>query len=91
MLPQAFADADEIIIGAVARASLLEEQERLNPGALASQLMSMNKEAFYEPSVDEIILKLQRELQPGDVVVMFSNGSFEGLGDRLIKNLEEKR
>jgi UDP-N-acetylmuramate: L-alanyl-gamma-D-glutamyl-meso-diaminopimelate ligase len=90
MLPRAFADADEIIIGAVARASLLEEQERLNPGALASQLMSMNKEAFYEPSVDAIILKLQKELQPGDVVVMFSNGSFEGLGSRLIKNLEEK-
>jgi UDP-N-acetylmuramate: L-alanyl-gamma-D-glutamyl-meso-diaminopimelate ligase len=90
MLPHAFSDADGIMIGAVARASLLEEQERLNPTTLVNQLVAMGKEAFYEPSVDKIILKLERELQPGDVVVIFSNGSFEGLGGRLTMRLQEK-
>ena len=71
--------------------SLLEEQERLNPSMLVDQLIAMGKEAFYEPSVDEIILRLQHELCPGDVVVIFSNGSFEGLGSRLTKSLQEKK
>ncbi|MFZ4115402.1 MAG: UDP-N-acetylmuramate:L-alanyl-gamma-D-glutamyl-meso-diaminopimelate ligase [Chthoniobacterales bacterium] len=84
MLPNAFAKADGIIIGAVARASLLEEQERLNPTHLVEKLTSMGKKAFYEPSVDEIVLKLQNSLQPGDVVVIFSNGSFEGVAGKLI-------
>lgn len=87
MLPQAFATAHGVIIGAVARASLLDEKERLDPISLVKQLAAMGKEAFYEPSVDEIIVRLQRYVRPGDVVVIFSNGSFDGLGARLTKSL----
>ena len=87
MLPQAFALAHGVIIGAVARASLLEENERLNPISLVKELIAAGKEAYYEPSINNILLKLQTSLEPGDVVVIFSNGSFDGLGARLTRSL----
>ncbi len=83
VLPQAFAAADGVIIGGVARAALLAETERLNPDRLAEELQAMGKKAFYEPSVDQIVLKLQSLLKPEDIIVIFSNGSFEGLRARL--------
>ena len=84
MLPQAFAAANGVIIGAVARASLLDEKERLNPMHLVEELVAMGKKAFYESSVDEIISKVQMLVHPGDVVVIFSNGAFDGLAKKLI-------
>lgn len=83
ILPAAFAKADGVIIGGVARASLLAESERLHPERLVEELRAKGKEAFYESSVEEIVHKLQSHLQPKDVVVIFSNGSFEGLKIRL--------
>ncbi|MBX9742183.1 MAG: UDP-N-acetylmuramate:L-alanyl-gamma-D-glutamyl-meso-diaminopimelate ligase [Chthoniobacterales bacterium] len=83
ILPSAFAAADGVIIGGVARASLLAEGERLNPERLAEELRPLGKEAFYEPSVEEIVRKLQSLLKPKEIVVIFSNGSFEGLKRRL--------
>ncbi len=86
-LPAAFAPAHGVIIGAISRASLLEEKERLNPLELVDALRALGKKAFYEPSVDAIIRKLKPLLQPGDVVVLFSNGSFEGLAEQLLEVL----
>lgn len=83
ILPASFATADEIIVGEVARASLLADAERLNPGKLVEELHLMGKKAFYEPAIDKIILHLQSHWQPDDVVVVFSNGSFGGLLGRL--------
>ena len=43
----------------------------------------MGKPAFYEPETDQLITKLQGLAHPGDVIVIFSNGSFDGLAGRL--------
>lgn len=83
VLPSAFAEANGVIIGGVARASLLTESERLHPERLVEELHAKGKEAFYEPSVEEIVHKLPSLLQPHDVIVIFSNGSFEGLKAKL--------
>lgn len=83
ILPEAFAAAEGVIIGAVARAEQLSSSERLNPEQLVLDLIAMGKQAFYEPSTDEIIIRLQSLAQPGDVIVIFSNGSFDGLVKRL--------
>lgn len=89
MLPEAFTPAQGVIVGSINRASLLKEEERLNPEQLVSDLLKCGKEAFYEPSSDEIVKKLQTLLHPGDVVVIFSNGSFDGLSKKLITALSK--
>ena len=88
MLPKAFAVADGIIIGAISRATQLTDSERLNPEHLANDLVALGKQAFYEPSTDQIAMRLQRLVHPGDVVVIFSNGSFDGLAKKLVKALK---
>ena len=74
-------------MGAVARATQLEDSERLDPERLIADIQAMGKPAFYEPITDHIITTLQSLTHPGDVVVIFSNGSFDGLASRLQKDL----
>ena len=88
VLPEAFTAAAGVIVGAVARATQLADSERLNPERLIADIQAMGKPAFYEPITDGIIAKLQSLTQPGDVVVIFSNGSFDGLISRLQKDLQ---
>ena len=87
MLPKAFAAADGIIIGAISRAAQLSDSERLSPEHLASDLVSLGKQSFYESSTDQIVTRLEKLLHPGDVVVIFSNGAFDGLAGKLISSL----
>lgn len=84
ILPSAFAAADEIIIGGVSRSAQLADAERLNPERLVEALRAMGKEALYESAIDKIILQLQSRWQPNDVIVIFSNGSFDGLSKKLL-------
>jgi UDP-N-acetylmuramate: L-alanyl-gamma-D-glutamyl-meso-diaminopimelate ligase len=45
------------------------------------------KPAYYEPDVDAIVSRLENEAEDGDVVVVFSNGGFGGIHDRLLEVL----
>ncbi|PIE45393.1 MAG: UDP-N-acetylmuramate:L-alanyl-gamma-D-glutamyl-meso-diaminopimelate ligase [Gammaproteobacteria bacterium] len=47
--------------------------------------------SIVEDSIDRLLLRLSDELRSGDIVVMMSNGSFEGLHGRLIKALRPIR
>ena len=85
MLPEAFALASGVIVGAIARATQISSEERLNPERLVTDLSATGKPAFYEPSTEQIIAKLHSLTRSGDVIVIFSNGSFDGLAKKLIQ------
>ena len=87
-LPQAFAAADEVIIGAIHRAELLSLAERLDPGRVVRDITESGRRGRHIPSVDDILSTLVGEIRPGDVVVVMSNGEFGGLLPRLKKELE---
>lgn len=86
-LPKALGEADAICIAAVARANLLGEDERLDTDLLMETLRAKGKPAYYEPDVDAIVSRLENEAEDGDVVVVFSNGGFGGIHDRLLEVL----
>lgn len=83
MLPLAFEKAAGVIIGAVNRAAQLNEEERLNPERLIADIAATGKPAFYEPEIDHIITRVKTLAKPGDVIVIFSNGSFDNLKTKL--------
>lgn len=89
-LAQALGHADGAVIAAVARAELLEDRERLDPALLVRELESHGVTAHHLAGVDEIVELLSRETRSGDVVVVLSNGGFEGIHQRLLKRLERK-
>jgi len=85
--PKAFAAAHGVVIGEVNRAADLQLSERLDVERLVADLQRLGKPAFHEPSADRIIEKLRPQLQKGDVLVVLSNGAFDGLHTKLLKAL----
>lgn len=86
-LPQAFVDADGVFISRVARLDQLPEADRLNPEKVVADIAAQGKPAFYEPTADDIVAKLAPLAQEGDVVVVFSNGGFDGIHQKLLDRL----
>jgi UDP-N-acetylmuramate: L-alanyl-gamma-D-glutamyl-meso-diaminopimelate ligase len=84
-LAAAFADADGVIVAQVARLELLQPEERLNPEKLMLDLKGAGKNAAYLADADAIVAQAGTEVQPGDVVVVFSNGGFGGIHGKLLE------
>ncbi|HYN05776.1 MAG TPA: UDP-N-acetylmuramate:L-alanyl-gamma-D-glutamyl-meso-diaminopimelate ligase [Vicinamibacterales bacterium] len=86
---RAFADteADEIILAAVFR-STLPEQERLSIDQLVHDLQRAGKHVRHVPKVDDIVALVAREARDGDLVVIMSNGGFDGIHDKLLAALK---
>ena len=86
-LPAAFAAAHGVIIGEVNRAAELAPEERLDTTRLVADLQKAGHPAFHEASADTIVEKLRPQLQSGDVLVVLSNGAFDGLHGKLLAGL----
>jgi UDP-N-acetylmuramate: L-alanyl-gamma-D-glutamyl-meso-diaminopimelate ligase len=86
-LPLAFAGADGVFIAAVARLDQLPEKERLNPERVVAEIAAAGKPAFYEPTADAIVARLSPLAAEGDIVVVFSNGGFDGIHQKLLDRL----
>jgi UDP-N-acetylmuramate: L-alanyl-gamma-D-glutamyl-meso-diaminopimelate ligase len=87
-LPGAFAAADDVIVGAVHRAALLEASERLDPQRLVRDIAASGCAARQIEDVGEIVAAVLADLRPGDVVAVLSNGAFGGLIPRLREKIE---
>lgn len=86
-LSEALAAADAAVIGPVNRAQLLSDAERLSPERVAQQLRASGQPAEAFASTEEVAEFLATELKPGDVVLVMSNGSFDGLCEKLLERL----
>jgi UDP-N-acetylmuramate: L-alanyl-gamma-D-glutamyl-meso-diaminopimelate ligase len=86
-LPQALALGDRIILGSVHRAGQLSDDQRLDPESITSAVHKLGKDARVFPSSDAIADFLVAEARPGDLLLIMSNGSFDGLCEKLLKRL----
>src|SRR5262249_51817215 len=82
---RAFAGADQVLIAPVFR-STLPESERLATPQLIRDLNEQGLQAR-KASVDDIIQAIAREHQPGDLVLLMSNGGFGGIHQKLLAAL----
>jgi UDP-N-acetylmuramate: L-alanyl-gamma-D-glutamyl-meso-diaminopimelate ligase len=80
-------DADLVLFAPLGRDNLPVE-ERLDLGAVASELAARGRASQLMSSVDAIVAELARVAQPGDTIVLLSNGAFGGIYSRLLKTLE---
>ena len=90
-LPEALALADSVILDAVHRATLLDDAHRLDPEAVAVGVRSHGKDARVLPSADDIADLLAAEAKSGDIFLIMSNGSFDGLCEKLLKKLSARQ
>jgi len=86
-LPVALALADRVVLAGVFRAQQLGDEHRLEPEAVAQSVRELGKSARVFPSADAIAEQVSMEAQPGDVLLVMSNGSFDGLCEKLLAKL----
>lgn len=86
-LPEAFVDAYGVFIARIARLEQIPEADRLDPERVVADIAAAGKPAFYEPTADAIVARLKPLAQSGDLVVVFSNGGFDGIHDKLLRSL----
>ncbi len=83
---RAFGPADVVLLPAVFRSTLPEDQ-RLSVEQVVSDLQASGKDARYIPKVDDIVATVARDARPEDLVIVMSNGGFEGIHDKLLAAL----
>jgi UDP-N-acetylmuramate: L-alanyl-gamma-D-glutamyl-meso-diaminopimelate ligase len=70
-----------------ARIEQIPEGDRLDPERVVADIAAAGKPAYYEPTADDIIEKLKPLARAGDVIVVFSNGGFDGIHQKLLDRL----
>ena len=86
-LPDALKLADGVFIAQVARLDQIAERERLNPEGVVQAIADSGRPAFYEKDADAIVDRLIPLVRRDDVVVVFSNGGFDGIHDKILARL----
>jgi UDP-N-acetylmuramate: L-alanyl-gamma-D-glutamyl-meso-diaminopimelate ligase len=86
---KALAAADTVVLPAVFRSSLPEDQ-RLSAEQLIADLNAANVDARYIPRVDDIVTAVATEARHGDLVVVMSNGGFDDIHLKLLSALEAR-
>jgi UDP-N-acetylmuramate: L-alanyl-gamma-D-glutamyl-meso-diaminopimelate ligase len=86
---RAFAAADRIVLPAVFRSNLPDEQ-RLSAEQLVADLRESGKDARYIPKVDDIVTAVAKDARNGDLVVVMSNGGFENIHQKLLSAIEAR-
>lgn len=86
-LPQALAQADGICISSVPDPEKFPEHDRLDPNRIVEALNVGDRRAFHEVDSDAIVERLKIEARDNDVIIVFSNGGFGGIHDKLLAAL----
>lgn len=79
--------ADGVFISQVAKLEQIPEEEHLRPEAVIEAIAEGGRLAFYEEDANHIVERIVPLLQPADVVVVFSNGGFDGIHEKILDRL----
>jgi UDP-N-acetylmuramate: L-alanyl-gamma-D-glutamyl-meso-diaminopimelate ligase len=86
-LIEALAEADASVIAAVANPEKVAADQRLDTAKVAAAVTARGKPCWFEANTDAIVQRLKTEARSGDVIVVFSNGGFDGIHDKLLHAL----
>jgi UDP-N-acetylmuramate: L-alanyl-gamma-D-glutamyl-meso-diaminopimelate ligase len=89
-LPDSLALADAILFGPVNRAQMLGDEERLSPESIAGSLRARGRDGLAFGSAEAIAEHLASNAAPGDLVLVMSNGGFDGLTGKLLEKLKTR-
>jgi UDP-N-acetylmuramate: L-alanyl-gamma-D-glutamyl-meso-diaminopimelate ligase len=89
-LPIALGAAEICILAPIADPHKIEEADRLNVQQVLDDIARMGRQAFLEADVDSMVKRAMEMVSPGDTIVVFSNGGFGGIHQKLLDALAEK-
>jgi UDP-N-acetylmuramate: L-alanyl-gamma-D-glutamyl-meso-diaminopimelate ligase len=83
----AFELADEIIIAGLFHPERYDATTAMDPHRLVAGWRAAGKPAAYMPDVGDIVAHVAAAVQPGDIVMIMSNGGFGGIHEKLLTAL----
>ncbi len=86
-LTDALAEADRVTLAAVYHAESIPENERLETGRVVTRLLREGLQAAAFNTVPEIVANTVANAKKGDVLLVMSNGGFEGIHQKLLDRL----
>jgi len=86
-LAEALSRADKSIVAGVPDPEKVDEQDRLDPRQLVSDIKAKGTDAWFFNEVDEIVEHVAAAAKSGDVVAVLSNGGFGGIHAKLLDAL----
>ena len=86
-LPGALATADKLILGDVHNAAKLVDENRLDPEHVAADVRKLGVDAHVFRGAAAISDHLAANGRSGDLFLIMSNGSFDGLCQKLVEKL----
>ncbi|HSB11595.1 MAG TPA: UDP-N-acetylmuramate:L-alanyl-gamma-D-glutamyl-meso-diaminopimelate ligase [Blastocatellia bacterium] len=85
----ALAEADEIIIAGLFHPERYTAETAISPNEMVDHWRARGREAHYIPTATEIVSDLTPRLRGGEIVVIMSNGSFDGIHAKLLNALQD--
>ncbi len=82
--------ADRVALAGVYMQQNIPDAERLHPEDVVSALNSLGTQANLYSDVEALVNAIAPQLSPGDVVAILSNGSFDGIYEKLPARLNER-
>jgi UDP-N-acetylmuramate: L-alanyl-gamma-D-glutamyl-meso-diaminopimelate ligase len=90
-LPEALALADRVALGGVFRAQQLGDENRLDPETVAASVRALGKDANVVCGGEGMAEFLAANAKSNDLLLIMSNGSFDGLCEKLLVKLSSSR
>jgi UDP-N-acetylmuramate: L-alanyl-gamma-D-glutamyl-meso-diaminopimelate ligase len=87
---ESFDAAASVIVAPVYDPQAIPAELRFDPQLLITQLNSRGVASVLAENYDDVLEKALNVLHENDLAVLFSNGGFGGLHDRLLQRLREK-
>ena len=87
---EAFHGAHEVLIVKAFDQSKISEDEKFSTEQLVKDLRDLKTSVQLFNSADEIVLDLSKRAQKNDVVLIMSNGGFDGIYEKLIHQLKQR-
>lgn len=84
---QAFMGADRVIIAQAFDQSKIDQSERFSVDDLVQDIQKQNKPAATFETADQIVTNLVKESHAGDLILIMSNGGFDGIYQKLLTSL----
>lgn len=85
----ALAEADEIIIAGLFHPERYTVETAISQNEMVDNLRARGRRARYIPKANEIVDDLAPRLRGDEIVVIMSNGSFDGIHDKLLNALRD--
>lgn len=86
----AFSNCDEVLLAQAFDQSKIDSSDRFSVDELIADLKKNGRSAAAFDSADAIVADLKKRSKSGDVVLVMSNGGFDGIYQKLTKALSER-